>query len=94
MSDNNVIIVTYDISNDKTRTKFSKFLEQYGVRVQFSVFEIQNSSRVLNIVRTAIKSNFKELFDPGDSVFIFTTNHSKTERYGSAGLLDKDLIIL
>jgi len=38
-----VIIVAYDISNNKVRTQFSKFLEKYGVRVQFSVFEIQNS---------------------------------------------------
>lgn len=91
---NNVIIVTYDISNNKTRTKFSKFLEQFGVRVQFSVYEIQSSTRVLNIVKTAIKTRFKRLFEPGDSIYVFTTDHSKTERYGSAGLIDNDLIIL
>ncbi len=28
-----------DIPNDKRRTKLSKFLEGYGERVQFSVFE-------------------------------------------------------
>ena len=94
MNNYNVIIVAYDISSDKTRTKFSKFLEQFGVRVQFSVYEIQSSSRVLNIVKTAIKTNFKKLFEPGDSIYIFTTHHSKTERYGSAGLIDNDLIIL
>ena len=92
--ENNVIIVAYDISNDKTRTRFSKFLQQFGVRVQFSVYEIQSSSRVLNIVKTAIKTNFKKLFEPGDSIYIFTTNHSKTERYGSAGMIDNDLIII
>lgn len=91
---NNVIIVTYDISNNKTRTKFSKFLEQFGVRVQFSVYEIQSSKRVLDIVKTAIKARFKRLFEPGDSIYIFTTDHSKTERYGSASLIDNDLIIL
>lgn len=94
MKANNVIIVTYDISNNKTRTKFSKFLQEFGVRVQFSVYEIQSSPRVLNIVKTAIKTNFKKLFEPGDSIYIFTTHHSKTERYGSAGLIDNDLIIL
>lgn len=91
---NNVIIITYDISNDKTRTKFSKYLEQFGVRVQFSVYEIQNSSRVLNIVKTAIKTHFKKMFEPGDSIYVFTTNQNNTERYGSAGLIDDDLIIL
>lgn len=32
-------LVVYDIPNDKRRTKLSKFLEGYGRRVQFSVFE-------------------------------------------------------
>ena len=33
-------IVTYDISNDKRRTKLADLLEGYGVRVNYSVFEI------------------------------------------------------
>ena len=57
---NNVIIIAYDITNNKLRTHFSKYLEKYGVRVQFSVFEIKNSNRVLNIVLTAIENKFKK----------------------------------
>jgi CRISPR-associated protein Cas2 len=91
---NKVIIVAYDISNDRTRNKFSKFLQQFGVRIQFSVYEIQSSNRLLNIVRTAIKANFEKMFEPGDSIYVFTTNHKNTERYGSAGLIDKDLIFI
>ena len=34
-----LVLVVYDIPNDKRRTKLSKFLEGYGRRVQFSVFE-------------------------------------------------------
>jgi len=90
----NVIIVAYDISNDKLRTRFSKFLEKYGVRVQFSVFEIQNSTRVLNIVKQAIERKFGKEFEPGDSIYIFTSKQENTIRYGSAKLLDKDLIII
>lgn len=90
----NVIIVTYDISNNKTRTKFSKFLERYGVRVQFSVYEIQNSQRVLDIVKNAVEAKFSDLFESGDSVYIFKANHNDTIRYGSASLLDNDLIFI
>lgn len=90
----NVIIVAYDISDNKVRTHFSKFLEKFGVRVQFSVFEIQNSARVLNIVKQTIETKFRERFDAGDSIYIFTANHNNTLRYGSADLLDNDLIIL
>jgi CRISPR-associated protein Cas2 len=91
---NNVIIVTYDISDNKLRTHFSKFLEKYGVRVQFSVFEIQNSKRLIDIVIYAIENKFKKRFESGDSIYIFKANHSDTIRYGSAGLIDKDLILI
>ena len=34
-----LVIVVYDIPNNKRRTKLSNLLEGYGRRVQFSVFE-------------------------------------------------------
>jgi len=33
------ILVSYDIVEDKTRNRVSKFLKDYGTRVQLSVFE-------------------------------------------------------
>ena len=91
---NNVIIITYDISDNKLRTRFSKFLEKYGVRVQFSVYEIQNSKRILDIVCTEIDRQFKIQFEGGDSIYIFKANHNDTIRYGSAGMIDNDLILI
>ena len=91
---NNVIIITYDISDNKLRAQFSKFLEKYGVRVQFSVYEIQNSKRVLDIVCNAIERQFKNRFEGGDSIYVFKANHTDTIRYGSAGMIDKDLIFI
>jgi CRISPR-associated endonuclease Cas2 len=91
---NNVIIVTYDISNNKLRSHLSKYLSKYGVRVQFSVYEIQNSKRILDIVLNGIEKKFKTRFEGGDSVYVFKANHNNTIRYGSAGLIDKDLIFI
>jgi CRISPR-associated protein Cas2 len=34
-----LVIVVYDIPNDKRRLKVANFLEGYGRRVQYSVFE-------------------------------------------------------
>jgi len=34
-------VVTYDISNDKRRTKLSTLLEKYGLRVNYSVYECE-----------------------------------------------------
>ena len=36
-------VVTYDIANDKRRTKLSDLLGTYGDRVNYSVFEIELS---------------------------------------------------
>ncbi|HNT25591.1 MAG TPA: CRISPR-associated endonuclease Cas2 [Anaerolineales bacterium] len=33
------IVISYDISNDKRRLKAAKTLEDFGARVQYSVFE-------------------------------------------------------
>lgn len=89
-----VIIVAYDISCNKTRSQFSKFLEKYGIRVQFSVYEIENSQRILDIITTNIESKFKKMFDAGDSIYIFTSDKNSIIKYGSASLLDNDLIML
>nr|WP_255372204.1 CRISPR-associated endonuclease Cas2 [Chlorobium sp. KB01] len=35
------ILVTYDIENDRRRTKIHKVLEGFGIAVQYSVFEFK-----------------------------------------------------
>ena len=61
-------LIVYDISEDKIRNKVSKILKQYGIRVQYSAFEIE-------ISRTELKSLLEEIevmIDPEtDSVFAF-----------------------
>jgi CRISPR-associated protein Cas2 len=69
-----MLIVTYDISNDKLRTKFSKFLEKYGRRIQYSVFEIKNSERILNNILIEIEKKFAPKFEITDSILIFPIN--------------------
>ena len=59
-----MIVVSYDISNDKLRTKFSKMLIKHGgIRLQFSVFEINNSKRILDNIKIQIESGFAKKFD-------------------------------
>ena len=36
----NCYLVTYDIPDDRRRTKVANLLQDYGQRVQFSVFEV------------------------------------------------------
>ncbi|RKX63764.1 MAG: CRISPR-associated endonuclease Cas2 [Thermodesulfobacteriota bacterium] len=39
MSNRSLVVISYDISDDKRRNRISKLLENYGKRVQKSVFE-------------------------------------------------------
>ncbi len=42
-----MFIVSYDIVDDKTRSKVAKLMEAYGVRVQKSVFECELNEKQL-----------------------------------------------
>jgi CRISPR-associated protein Cas2 len=57
-----MLIVSYDIHNDKLRTKFSKLLKKFGRMLQYSVYEIKNSDRILKILLKEIELNFAPKF--------------------------------
>ena len=80
-----MIIISYDISDDKKRNKFSKYLTKFGHRIQYSVFEIDNSERILNNIIADIENKFMKTFGQEDSVYIFNMSSScKIKRYGYA----------
>ena len=90
-----MLLVSYDIENDKVRTKFSKFLEKFGYRLQYSVFEIQNSDTVLHNINTEIENNFMKLFTENDSIIIFELSETcRKTSYGYAKNQDTDLLIV
>ena len=70
-----MLIVSYDISSNKLRFRFSKFLEKYGRRLQYSVRELKNSDRILAIVLLEIEKKFAKRFakrfENTDSILIF-----------------------
>ena len=90
-----MIIISYDISNDKKRTKFAKNLSKFGHRIQYSVFEIDNSPRVLKNIVADIENRYMKEFNQEDSVYIFELSSGcKTTRYGYAKNEEKDLKIV
>ena len=50
-------IITYDIQNSKRRKKLSELLQMYGVRVNYSVFELDITKKELKNIMTQIKEN-------------------------------------
>lgn len=90
-----MIIVSYDIADDKLRTKFSKYLLKFGHRIQYSVFEIDNSPRIVKNIMADIDNKYKKLFGQMDSVYIFNMSAScEVVRYGYAKNEEKSLLIV
>jgi CRISPR-associated protein Cas2 len=90
-----MILISYDISDDKLRTKFAKYISKHGFRLQYSIFQIKNSKRILDIVSSDIKNNFEKKFGQTDSIMVFRLSEQcKITRYGYAKNDDEDLIII
>jgi len=88
-----MLIVSYDISDNKLRTKFAKTLVKQGaIRLQYSVYEVNNTKRVLDNLTVRIENYYAKKFGGGDSILIFTTDEKTTIKYGNAIHRDKDLI--
>ncbi|HBT26752.1 MAG TPA: CRISPR-associated endonuclease Cas2 [Pseudothermotoga sp.] len=54
-----LFVVSYDIVDDKRRKELSDYLESYGVRVQYSVFETELNQSQLNQMIKGIKKRIK-----------------------------------
>lgn len=90
-----MVIVSYDISNDKLRTKFAKYLSRFGHRLQYSVFEIYNSERIVDNIVNDLKNKYEKSFSQEDSVIIFKLSSScEVLRFGYAKNDEKDFIII
>ena len=89
-----MLIVVYDIQSDRLRTKVSKFLQKYGRRIQYSVFEIQNSRRTVDNIKSEMTTNFEKKFTQGDSVLVFDVgDNSNILRFGYPKGEETDLLI-
>lgn len=92
-----MIIICYDFSDDHKRYRFSKFLKKYGNKIQYSVYTIKNSKRILDIVVTEIEEKYKKDFDNTDNIYIFRVCERCQKsiiRYGSAGHDTEDVVYL
>lgn len=90
-----MLVISYDISDDKLRTRFSKMLTKHGaIRLQFSVYEVNNTNRVIDNLLVLIEEKFVKKFTGEDSVIIFDMASVKLKKYGNAIHRDVDLLIL
>lgn len=89
------MIISYDIADDKLRNRFSKLLTKSGaIRLQFSVYEVNNTSRVMDNIIVKIEDVFAKQFSGADSVVIFDIGCAKIRKYGNAIHRDEDVVFL
>jgi len=88
-------IISYDIPNDKRRTKLARTLLDFGDRVQYSVFEAKLDRTLFDNLIKRMSSIIKE---SEDSVRIYPMCNSCENRVSILGqgkvFEDKDVYIL
>jgi CRISPR-associated protein Cas2 len=81
------VTISYDVSEDKRRTKIHKILKSYGQWVQYSIFECE-----LNDTQYAkLRSRLSKLIKDEDSIrfyFLCACCQGKIERLGGTQPLD------
>jgi CRISPR-associated protein Cas2 len=92
-----IILVSYDFADDKIRTKFSKFLKKYGRKIQYSVYEIKNSPRILSLIQLEIERVYAKKFTNADSILVFPISEAdedKIQRYGYPAQEEEDVLFM
>lgn len=90
-----MLIISYDFTENKIRARFSKFIQKFGRKIQYSVYEINNSQRVLQLIIDEIELKYKKKFTNADSILIFQVCEGcakKVKRYGYALNDEKEVL--
>lgn len=90
-----MILISYDIADNKLRTRFMKYITKFGHRLQYSVYEIDNGKTVLDNIRQEIEDKWVSCFGENDSVMIFVMSETcKIIRCGYAKHDEEGIIIV
>lgn len=88
-----MLIISYDIRDDKLRAKFSKMLAKHGaIRLQYSVYEVNMPLRLSNVLLLMIEKIFSKQFEGCDSVIVFEASSKHLRKYGNAIHRDADIV--
>jgi len=79
------ILITYDIADTKNRTKLATLLEGYGLRVNYSVFELDIGKKELDV----LKGCMQKLSGKEDSIRVYRFSKETVEK--SMELLERSV---
>lgn len=85
------VVVTYDIPEDKRRTKIHKILKSYGQWMQLSVFECNLTDTQYANLRSRLSKMIKPEQDSIRFYFLCACCQGKVERIGGESLRDESI---
>jgi CRISPR-associated protein Cas2 len=88
------IVVVYDISNDRRRTRLHNALKNFGTPVQYSVFECMVDGKRLEEMKKAIRRVIKPRRDRVRFYYLCQTCLVKTEVTSGPEVLHETDVIL
>lgn len=83
------VVITYDISEDKRRTKIHKILSSYGQWMQFSVFECNLTATQYAKLRNRLNKLIQSETDSIRFYFLCGCCQNKVERIGGESVRDE-----
>ena len=88
------VVITYDISEDKRRTKIHKVLKSYGQWMQFSVFECDLTETQYARLRSRLSKLIKPEQDSIRFYFLCACCNDKVERIGGEQVRDDSIFFV
>lgn len=85
------VVVSYDISEDKRRTKIHKMLKSYGQWMQYSVFECSLTTTQYAKMRSRLAKMIKPDQDSIRFYFLCACCQGKVERIGGEKVRDNSI---
>lgn len=85
------VVISYDISEDKRRTKIHKILSSYGQWMQFSLFECDLSETEYAKLRSRLSKLIKPDEDSIRFYFLCACCKNKVERIGGETIRDETI---
>ena len=90
-TDKSLILLIYDIPDNKKRTKFSKFMESYGKRVQKSAFEMILDNKAYKKLLSAIPNYIND----EDNIRVYKLRiEGEITSWGSGMTVPQEVIII
>ena len=83
------IVISYDISDDKRRTKAAKTLEDFGTRVKYSVFECRLLPAEFDKLKKRLKPFVREAQDTIRFYFIGAEDVTRIQVMGAGKVTEE-----